>query len=779
MPPKSKQTLRIHRVNENQAFSYQLPADAFIDLDNDALSYTATLSDGSALPSWLSFDAATQTFSGTPSYDDANVLTVKVTATDPAGLFAEQVFSLDVIDVPQNHAPEVKTDIADTSVNENQAFSYQLPADAFIDLDNDTLSYTATLADGSALPSWLSFDAATQTFSGTPSYDDANVLTVKVVASDGQATASQTFTVTIQDVPNNTPPVLISTPAILSNSTEDTVYTIKASDLLQGYSDAENDTLSVINLQANHGVLVSHQNGTYSFTPDANFNGTVNLSYQVSDGKGGVVNAANSFVVSSVNDDPVISVEPIIRQLPEDSRLELDVLAGITDADNDVLTLTDVSLDTGGQVFISSEQKIVFIPTVNFTGQVNLSYTVKDAQGATVTGTAKINVTPVNDAPVLRVTKPNNTSRLIEDAAAVLVGLAFGLQIEDVDAQPLASLTIALQQGTAQDVLSVTTQGTNLQANYDANTGVMTILGLGSLAQYQQVLDSLALSTRAEQGASQRGLHITINDGQFSDSVTITLPVDYVQDEFHQGGDGNDTLYGGDGDDTLRGGDGDDILHGGNGNDVLFGDAGNDILNGGDGQDTMHGGAGDDIFIVDDVGDVITDSSGDDQVQTTISFKLPDGFEKLQFSGLQSGLLGQGNSGNNTLQNNDGGGELQGGAGNDTLEGGAGRDVLLGGEGADTFGFSYSENGVLRLGEVLDFSAARGDKIDVSKIDANFNVADNQNFDFIGGQAFSNTAGELRFSQRLLQGDINGDGQADFEIKLVGVLELKQDDILL
>jgi hypothetical protein len=67
------------------------------------------------------------------------------------------VFSVDVVDVPQNHAPEVKTDIADTSVNENQVFTYQLPVDAFIDLDNDTLSYTATLADGSALPSWLSF----------------------------------------------------------------------------------------------------------------------------------------------------------------------------------------------------------------------------------------------------------------------------------------------------------------------------------------------------------------------------------------------------------------------------------------------------------------------------------------------------------------------------------------------------------------------------------------------------------------------------------------------
>ena len=121
------------------------------------------------LPSWLVFDGVTQTFSGTPSYDDAGVLAVKVMATDPEGLFAEQVFSLDVKDV--NPAPEVKTDIADTSVNENQAFSYALPVDAFIDMDGDVLTYTATLADGSALPSWLVFDGATQTFSGTPSFN--------------------------------------------------------------------------------------------------------------------------------------------------------------------------------------------------------------------------------------------------------------------------------------------------------------------------------------------------------------------------------------------------------------------------------------------------------------------------------------------------------------------------------------------------------------------------------------------------------------------------------
>jgi Ca2+-binding RTX toxin-like protein len=141
--------------------------------------------------------------------------------------------------------------------------------------------------------------------------------------------------------------------------------------------------------------------------------------------------------------------------------------------------------------------------------------------------------------------------------------------------------------------------------------------------------------------------------------------------------------------------------------------------------------------------------------------------------------VGQGNTGDNILQSNNAGSDLEGHDGNDTLNDGDGRDVFTGGSGADTFDFSHVQGVVLRLGEVLDFSTARGDKIDVSKIDADTTQAGNQTFGFIGDQAFSHHAGELRFGQRLLQGDINGDGIADFEIKLVGVLELNPLDVLL
>ena len=71
------------RRRPGPAFSFTVPAGSFADIDaGDTLSYSATLADGGALPAWLSFDAATQTFSGTPGNADVGSLSVRVTATD-------------------------------------------------------------------------------------------------------------------------------------------------------------------------------------------------------------------------------------------------------------------------------------------------------------------------------------------------------------------------------------------------------------------------------------------------------------------------------------------------------------------------------------------------------------------------------------------------------------------------------------------------------------------------------------------------------------------------
>ncbi|MDY0013412.1 MAG: putative Ig domain-containing protein [Rhodocyclaceae bacterium] len=288
--------LAAQTVTEDVAFMFALPTDAFVDTDlGDRLSYSATQADGSALPDWLVFDAATSSFSGTPA--SAGDYTLRVTATDQAGTQASQTFTLAVesssgnltpISTPDaaeviedrkllawgnvlandsdpegerlwladagirrgeygvltllpsgdyayvlddfsskvqglgigetasevfaylasdgtqrsngaltvtiqgaNDAPDLVRYLADVRLAKGNAFSWQMPAGSFRDVDRtDTLRYTATLSNGKALPTWLKFDAATQTFSGTAPANASGSINVHITASDDHGESS-------------------------------------------------------------------------------------------------------------------------------------------------------------------------------------------------------------------------------------------------------------------------------------------------------------------------------------------------------------------------------------------------------------------------------------------------------------------------------------------------------------------------------------------------------------------------------------------------------------
>jgi VCBS repeat-containing protein len=307
------------------AFSLVLPANTFTDVDTgDTLTYTSTLADGSVLPSWLSFNAATRTFSGTPTA--SGTIGVRVTATDLGGLATSETFNI-AVSIPGNATPTAVADTGDATekggiangsggvaatgnvltndtdpdsgdtktvsavsfgatagtlgaalngtygslvlnaagtytytINESNAavqalrlstntlsevfnytmrdtagatasstltitihgandapvlaaqtaaqnatvgtaFSLVLPANTFTDVDTgDTLTYSSTLADGSALPSWLSFNAATRTFTGTPTA--SGTTSVRVTATDlGGLATSETFNIAVSTAP--------------------------------------------------------------------------------------------------------------------------------------------------------------------------------------------------------------------------------------------------------------------------------------------------------------------------------------------------------------------------------------------------------------------------------------------------------------------------------------------------------------------------------------------------------------------------------------------------
>ena len=101
------------------------------------------------------------------------------------------------LSLPPNSAPTVANAIADQTITVGTALNFAFPSTTFTDADGGPLTYSATLDDGNALPSWLTFDATNRSFSGTPGAGDGGAITVRVTASDGAATVYDDFRIRV------------------------------------------------------------------------------------------------------------------------------------------------------------------------------------------------------------------------------------------------------------------------------------------------------------------------------------------------------------------------------------------------------------------------------------------------------------------------------------------------------------------------------------------------------------------------------------------------------
>jgi Ca2+-binding RTX toxin-like protein len=238
------------------------------------------------------------------------------------------------------------------------------------------------------------------------------------------------------------------------------------------------------------------------------------------------------------------------------------------------------------------------------------------------------------------------------------------------------------------------------------------------------------------------------------------------------GNSGNNVLFGAGGDDMLAGGAGADHLIGGGNNDTLKGGGGADTLDGDGGIDTAsYSGSSAHVFVslLSDFADW-GDAAGDEL----------NNVENLTGSNYDDTLAGddgvnvlQGLNGHDSLWGYGGADTLLGGVGDDTLRGGAGADTLTGGLGADRFVFSALSDSTVaapdHITDLQDGTAAVGDRIDLSAIDANTLVAGNQAFRWIGNENdFVDEwgAGQLRFNGGFVEGDVNGDFVVDFRIQV-------------
>jgi hypothetical protein len=172
---------------QGQSVHFVLPAGAFSDPQHEALTYST-----GALPRWLSFDPATRGFSGTvpAGLESFNIV---VTATDTSGLAGSETIAVTVAAA----APVVATKLPAQSWAEGSTVSFALPAGNITDPQGEALTYKASLANGGALPGWLTFTAAGLSFSGTAP-EVAESLQVRITATDtSHLSVSETLNIAI------------------------------------------------------------------------------------------------------------------------------------------------------------------------------------------------------------------------------------------------------------------------------------------------------------------------------------------------------------------------------------------------------------------------------------------------------------------------------------------------------------------------------------------------------------------------------------------------------
>lgn len=307
--------------------------------------------------------------------------------------------------------------------------------------------------------------------------------------------------------------------------------------------------------------------------------------------------------------------------------------------------------------------------------------------------------------------------------------------------------------GTAKSSSDYVATDGSIRIGAGATEAYVTVDVLNNLASERDETFSLRLSDLpddlAPSGNVTRGT-ATITDG----AIAGTASGDRLSGTRYA-----DRIEGLGGNDRISGGGGDDALFGGAGTDTLTGGAGDDTLSGGRGADRMSGGEGDDVYSVDNSRDRVTElgREGADEIRSSVSFKLPNFVETLKLTGGKD-ISATGNGRANTLIGN---------SGDNTLNGGGGQDTLTGGGGDDTFLFRSREAAGMSSSRdhITDFD--RGDDvIDLHFIDANTGRSGNQSFDFIGSHGYSETAGELRYANGILAGDVDGDGRSDFQIGL-------------
>ncbi|WP_218281374.1 tandem-95 repeat protein [Pseudomonas sp. 478] len=495
----------------------------------------------------------------TPAADyNGTVPTVSYTVTDGSGSNVSSTLNISVTPVNDNFidASETISTLEDTAIT-GSVLTGTSSVDGPVSVVNFTVGATTYVAGATATIANVGtlVIGANGAYTFTPAADyNGTVPTVSYTVTDGSGSnVSSTLNISVTPVNDN---FIDASETVTVN--EDTLAT---GNVLAGTSSVDGP-VSVVNFTvgattyvagstaniANVGTLVIGANGAYTFTPAADYNGSVpTVSYTVTDGSGSNVTSTLNISVTPVNDNFIDASETISTL--EDTAITGSVLSGTSSVDGPVsvvnFTIGGTTYAAGatatianvGTLVIGASGAYTFTPSANYNGTVpTVSYTVTDGSGSNVTSTLNISVTPVDDPSVL--TADINT--VLEDKIATGNVLTNDRDVDNV--LSVARFTVGGTEYTAGATATIANIGTLVLAangaytftpvsnwsgqvptvTYTTSTGSHTTLEINVTAVADAPIVTATTTQVAENSSIALGLKVTSPDTDGSETQTIT-----------------------------------------------------------------------------------------------------------------------------------------------------------------------------------------------------------------------------------------------------------------
>ncbi|MEJ2142438.1 MAG: Ig-like domain-containing protein [Gammaproteobacteria bacterium] len=467
------------------------------DLNSDSLTYSlvGAASNGTAVVN------ADGSYNYTPAADfnGSDSFTFKAQENATADTYNSNIATVTVTINPVNDAPVAAAD--SSSTNEDTAVTTGNVLSNDTDTEGDTLSISA--ADATSANGGTVTNNGDGTFTYTPAANFNGSDSFDYTVSDGNGTDVGTVTITVNAV-NDAPTATAGTLTVDEDSGAN-AGTVAGSDV-----DGDSLTYAVATNAANGTVTITDANtGAYTYTPNADFNGSDSFTFVANDSTVDSAPATVDITVNAVNDAPVATAGTLT--VDEDSGANAGTVAG-SDVDGDSLTYAVATNAANGTVTITDANTgaYTYTPNADFNGADSFTFVANDGTVDSAAATVSITVNPVNDAPVA-----NADSATVQPDGSVIIDVISNDTDVDGDSLSVTALSVSAPTG-----------GSGTGTAVDNGDGTITYTATGDLDTETVTFTYTAFDGTVSSTAATVTVYVSANPPPTANAGTLTVDED-------------------------------------------------------------------------------------------------------------------------------------------------------------------------------------------------------------------------------------------------------------